>query len=172
MSWHCSAALAEDFSDRDCLDGELCAGWKSIRSVVRLSCDDKRTDAWKHFHFGMMSKPSTLNRGVVSWISSLRGSPANHSVQPGNAKAKKTNETCGRKPSGCYARYDRASHSWKTFLAFVSCGYFNVILGELAEAGFDARWEIVSAAEVGAVHIRKRTLDTCLPQEQTSAELT
>ncbi len=34
--------------------------------------------------------------------------------------------------------------------------YFGVILGDLAEAGFDAEWGIVSAADVGAPHIRKR----------------
>ena len=31
------------------------------------------------------------------------------------------------------------------------------VLGDLSELGFDARWETVSAAEVGAPHIRQRT---------------
>lgn len=34
--------------------------------------------------------------------------------------------------------------------------YFGAILSDLAEAGFDARWEIISAAEAGAPHLRKR----------------
>lgn len=34
--------------------------------------------------------------------------------------------------------------------------YFGQILGDLAEAGFDAQWEVVSAADCGAPHIRKR----------------
>ncbi len=34
--------------------------------------------------------------------------------------------------------------------------YFGTILGDLAEAGYDARWKIVSAAECGAPHLRKR----------------
>jgi DNA (cytosine-5)-methyltransferase 1 len=34
--------------------------------------------------------------------------------------------------------------------------YFGQILGDLADAGFDAEWDIVSAAEVGAPHLRKR----------------
>lgn len=38
----------------------------------------------------------------------------------------------------------------------LSFDYFGQILGDLATAGFDARWEVVSAAEVGAPHIRKR----------------
>ena len=34
--------------------------------------------------------------------------------------------------------------------------YFGRILGDLAESGFDARWKVVSAAEVGAPHKRDR----------------
>jgi DNA (cytosine-5)-methyltransferase 1 len=35
-------------------------------------------------------------------------------------------------------------------------GYFGTILGDLAESGYDARWKVLSAAEVGARHLRKR----------------
>lgn len=35
-------------------------------------------------------------------------------------------------------------------------GYFGRILGDLAESGYDARWRILSAAEVGAPHKRNR----------------
>lgn len=35
-------------------------------------------------------------------------------------------------------------------------GYFATVLGQLSEAGLDARWEVVSAAEVGALHRRER----------------
>jgi DNA (cytosine-5)-methyltransferase 1 len=37
-----------------------------------------------------------------------------------------------------------------------SHGYFGRVLGNLAESGYDARWRIVSAADVGAPHLRKR----------------
>lgn len=37
-----------------------------------------------------------------------------------------------------------------------SHAYFGRILGDLAESGYDARWRIVSAADVGAPHLRKR----------------
>jgi DNA (cytosine-5)-methyltransferase 1 len=40
--------------------------------------------------------------------------------------------------------------------ALISSGYFQRILAELAEIGYGVRWEIVSAATVGAPHIRKR----------------
>ncbi len=35
-------------------------------------------------------------------------------------------------------------------------GYFGRILGQLSELGYDARWGVLSAAAVGAPHLRKR----------------
>mgnify|MGYP003672008816 CR=1 FL=1 len=37
-----------------------------------------------------------------------------------------------------------------------SHGYFGRILGDLAELGLNARWQVLSAADVGAPHLRKR----------------
>lgn len=37
-----------------------------------------------------------------------------------------------------------------------SHGYFGEVLGELAELGYDARWCVLGAADVGAPHLRKR----------------
>jgi DNA (cytosine-5)-methyltransferase 1 len=38
----------------------------------------------------------------------------------------------------------------------LSSGYFGTILGDLAESGFDCRWRVLSAAEMGAPHKRDR----------------
>ena len=38
----------------------------------------------------------------------------------------------------------------------LSSGYFGTILGDLAESGYDTRWRILSAAELGAPHRRDR----------------
>jgi DNA (cytosine-5)-methyltransferase 1 len=38
----------------------------------------------------------------------------------------------------------------------VVSGYFGRVLGDLSEAGYDARWDVFSAAGVGAPHLRKR----------------
>ncbi len=35
-------------------------------------------------------------------------------------------------------------------------GYFETILKDLAESGYDAKWKVISAAEVGAPHLRDR----------------
>jgi DNA (cytosine-5)-methyltransferase 1 len=39
--------------------------------------------------------------------------------------------------------------------------YARTIFGDLAESGYDARWRIVSAADVGAPHLRKRLWILC-----------
>lgn len=38
----------------------------------------------------------------------------------------------------------------------LSGGYFGTVLGGLAESGYDCRWRVLSAAEVGAPHLRDR----------------
>jgi DNA (cytosine-5)-methyltransferase 1 len=38
----------------------------------------------------------------------------------------------------------------------LTSGYFGTVLGDLAESGFDCRWRILSAAEMGAPHRRER----------------
>jgi DNA (cytosine-5)-methyltransferase 1 len=38
----------------------------------------------------------------------------------------------------------------------LASGYFGTVLADLAECGYDVRWKVLSAAEVGARHLRKR----------------
>lgn len=40
--------------------------------------------------------------------------------------------------------------------ALLVSGYFGTVLGDLAESGYDCRWRILSAGELGAPHKRKR----------------
>lgn len=40
--------------------------------------------------------------------------------------------------------------------ALLSSGYFGTVLGDLAESGYDARWKVISAEELGAPHKRER----------------
>lgn len=46
----------------------------------------------------------------------------------------------------------------------VHAGGFRRVLGELAEDGYDAVWTVLSAAEVGAPHLRKRLWVLAFPQ--------
>ena len=51
----------------------------------------------------------------------------------------------------------------------VSLG-LNVVLGEMASIGYDAEWQIVSAASVGAPHRRDRVIIVAYPTQQFSNE--
>ena len=42
--------------------------------------------------------------------------------------------------------------------------WFGYVLGRLAEIGYDAEWEIISAADVGAPHLRKRIWIVAYPR--------
>ena len=49
----------------------------------------------------------------------------------------------------------------------VTSGYFGTIMGDLAQGGFDCRWRILSAAELGAPHQRDRLwIVACTNQER------
>ena len=50
----------------------------------------------------------------------------------------------------------------------LSSGYFGTILGDLAESGYDARWRILSAAEMGAPHRRDRLWLFCTNAEHST----
>lgn len=40
--------------------------------------------------------------------------------------------------------------------ALLAHGYFGTILRDLSQSGYDAKWKVISAAEVGAPHLRNR----------------
>jgi len=50
----------------------------------------------------------------------------------------------------------------------LNSGYFPEILGSLAEAGYDARWIVLGADDVGAPHRRKRLWILAYPNNQRS----
>ncbi|HRF71773.1 MAG TPA: hypothetical protein PL117_03295 [Accumulibacter sp.] len=65
---------------------------------------------------GTTLTPLTDDHGVELWISSLRGSRANLTAQLEIDWAVMTIETNGRRQSELLAKWDPASHSWKTSL--------------------------------------------------------
>jgi DNA (cytosine-5)-methyltransferase 1 len=52
---------------------------------------------------------------------------------------------------------------------FISNGgrFFNRVLSDISECGYDAEWQVISAAEVGALHLRKRVWVVCYPMENS-----
>lgn len=84
-------------------------GWKTKPWIQRLS--------------GTISKPLMAVRGVEQWISSLRASRASQSALPAKGLPKVTNGGFGRRLSGLFARWNRASSSWRTCQGYLFEGW-------------------------------------------------
>ena len=72
-------------------------------------------------------------------------------------------EAAGHEDETEYVARSNLMHAGTTRIAFLenvpgllASGYFHRILCDLAEGGFDVRWKVLSAAEVGAPHKRDR----------------
>ena len=119
MSWHCSRALAAEFSQVRFAGGEPSARSKSTNTAVVCSCNDKMTECCHHSQFGMTCDRLTAIRGAKRWMSSLAGFLANRSVLPASKSGQATNATCGQTQSELFAKFDQNLRCWKTCL--VSC---------------------------------------------------
>lgn len=73
-----------------------------------------KTATWTKRLCGMTLPPSTASRGVASFISSLRASPASPGPTLGEGRESQTNGGYGTRYSEPFAMYDRQSYSWRT----------------------------------------------------------
>jgi hypothetical protein len=115
MSWHYLPELAAGFLVPASLAGELSAPSSSTPTDETSSLPGSATDASSHSRSGTTSGPSTASPGKDGSTSSQEDSPASHSVPLAASEAPMTRETCGPIPPGSFAKYDHASHSWRTF---------------------------------------------------------
>ena len=115
MSYHCSQALVEEFLAANCLDTELCAALKSMRTAEKSCYGDKKKKSLNPSQSGTTCEPSTVQHGVGKWISLLPDSPVSPSVSQESDSEPTTNGTCGLKQSASLAKYDLDSHSWRTY---------------------------------------------------------
>lgn len=107
-------------------DIELSVTLSGKHTRRRSSWRGWKTRAWISLLSGTTLTPSTAQRGVDSWISSLRASRVNHGAPPDD----------GVPP--------------------LVRGGLHHVLGSLAELGFDAEWSLFTAAEAGAPQRRER----------------
>lgn len=89
---------------------------------------------WKRLLFGMTLPPSTLDRGVALWISSLAASRANHGVMQEVEKEPRTSGGSGTILPGSFARFDPATSSWRMCQASL-VGEFNMFSGTWPYSG-------------------------------------
>lgn len=76
------------------------SGWKTRPWIASLS--------------GPTSPPSTVERGVAAWISSLRAYPASPSPSPASDERSETSAGSGRSYGDALATWEPSSSSWRT----------------------------------------------------------
>ena len=114
MSWHYLPELAGDCSAVDCSAGAPSARSRSTTTVSGSCSSDSETAASKSFRSGTTCEPSAGMSGAVESMSLPPGFLASLSVAPVSEGEQPTNETCGRQPHEYLAKYDHATHCWRT----------------------------------------------------------
>src|SRR4051794_23201605 len=73
-----------------------------------------RTRRWIELLSGTISRPSMADRGVASWISSLRASHANPGAQLGDVRERMTTAGSGPTSPVSFAKLSPDGSSWRT----------------------------------------------------------
>jgi len=91
------------------------AAWNTKPMQPRYWRRALKTAPWLRRLSGLMSAPSTVARGVESWISSLAASPVRTSATQGpELEWKASDPASGLSSRASFARWDRDSSSWRT----------------------------------------------------------
>lgn len=113
---HSLQEQAEDCSEqRTCLGGEPSAMSNGTSTRSKCSRRASETGTCTTLPSGTMPSPSTGDRGVDLWISSLRDSRASRSAWQAKDSPRTIPETDGLPLSESFAKYDPDSHCWRTF---------------------------------------------------------
>ena len=115
MSWLFSRALVEEFSEANSLDGELCAPSKKTTAANAYCLHVKTTDRCPPSRSGMTFARLTDDRGteLLTWYreDSRVKTSAVQGPKPDSTERKADS---GWKWPASFARFDRATSSWKT----------------------------------------------------------
>jgi DNA (cytosine-5)-methyltransferase 1 len=166
MSWLISQALMNSLCLQEqaggILGGQL-LGWRTVCAVelepypASVLCARQNDGLLPPFPiWDDMYKPLTENRGEALLMSYLGAFHAKTSAQP--EKAQELTESaavCGSTWHASFAKYDHDTSFVENSPMLTSRG-LGVVLGDLASMGFDARWGVLGAADIGANHQRDR----------------
>ena len=111
-----SPAPAAEYSEARCSDGALSVPSKSRSTRETSSCNGSETGSSTPSRSGMTSAHSTESRGVEMSMSSAEVSHVRTSARPDedSALSAASGAGCGESTHVSFARYDRATASWKT----------------------------------------------------------
>lgn len=115
MSWRFSRELAAEYLADTCSDGELSALSRRTTTPQAYCSPDRMKGCSRLSRFGMTYEPLTDDLGaeLLTWF--LAGFPARTSASPEAEKdSTAPAPASGRKWLASWAKYDRATSSWKT----------------------------------------------------------
>ena len=128
MSWSYLQERGAAYSEGSCLAGS--ASGPSSETITAAACCSNASEmaSCRPSPFGMTCEPSLsgtttsarLSRRFAKWLtglSSKQASPANRSALQESDKEPTTTATAGPGQSDPYVKYDRPTHSWRTFQA-------------------------------------------------------
>jgi hypothetical protein len=115
MSWLFSRALVEAFSEASCSDGELSAQLSVMPTAHPFWHKDKPMELSSRFPSGQTLNLLTADRGEELLTSYLAAFPVPTSVrQAVELESTDWKAAYGEKWPGSWARFDRATSSWRT----------------------------------------------------------
>jgi DNA (cytosine-5)-methyltransferase 1 len=156
MSWLYSQALVEEYLVGISLDGEQSVQSSGNHTQQAYCAPDKMTAFSRLSRYGMTYKPLTQTHGEALLMSYLEVFHAKTLVPLEKESASmESGQECGEK----MARIIREVRPRFVFVEnspMLTSRGLGRVLGDLASMGFDARWGVLGAANVGAPHQRDR----------------
>ena len=155
MSWHYLRELGGEFLEDICSGGEQCVQLKSKITHAVFYCNGKLMDSYLDSLSGTMLEPLTENLGKEKSMLSAVDSHARTSVLRGGGGLDGAR-------SGLWSEMARIICEVRPKYAFIENSPMLAIRGldrvlcDFASMGFDARWGVLGADDIGANHERKR----------------
>lgn len=144
----------------NCLDGTQLDMSRSTTTASECLDSELKTGSLTTPQYSAISEHSTV-RGTPSdigvWLTLLAvDSPVNPSALPESNWGGADERNMWPEARECIRIVQPRFALLENVPGLLSSGYFGTVLGELSEIGYDARWRVLSAAEVGAPHKRER----------------
>jgi len=156
MSWLFSQALVAEYLEGISLDGAQSAQSSGRPTQQAYCAPDKMTAFSRLSQSGMTYKPLTATHGEALLMSYLAAFHAKTSQSRGGGAGIDGDR------SGMWREMARIIHEVQPGFVFVenspmlTSRGLGRVLGDLAAMGFDARWGVLGAADIGANHQRDR----------------
>jgi hypothetical protein len=156
MSWLFSQALVEEYLGASCLDGEQSAPLSGKPTQQAYCAPDKMTDFSRLSRFGMTFKPLTESRGEELLTLYLEDFHAKTSqLQEKVQELTENDQECGREMARIISEV-RPRYAFVENSPMLTSRGLERVLADLTAMGYDSRWGVISAADIGANHKRER----------------